>query len=212
MINVFIQNINDISIEAYEKFFLELPKEMKENVEKYLLKEDRQRSLIGKMLLLNYLKKHTYFNLYDIKVTSYNKPYIPNSTISFNISHSGEYVILAATFSNTIGVDIEEMNPNIDINDFKEVLSQDEYNHIQNSQESLKDFYTLWTTKEALLKAEGKGFFDDAKMIKIKKDKIVFKNKEYFILSSSFQNYMISIVFKNKDEISDIPHPSICFQ
>jgi 4'-phosphopantetheinyl transferase len=201
MINIFIKNIEEVSLVKYEKFLLTLPIEMQKEVLKYVQKEDKERTLMGKMLLLDYLEKNTCFNLYSIRRTEYHKPYIPNSDICFNISHSGKYVIFACTFSNVIGIDIEEMNPNIDIDDFKTVLSEDEYIGIENAKEPLAPFYTLWTKKEALLKAEGKGFFDDVRAIRIKEDKIIFKDREYFTFSSKLDNYIFSLVYFKKEEI-----------
>jgi 4'-phosphopantetheinyl transferase len=200
MIEIFIQDIETISTSKYDSFFFSLPITMQKEVSRYRQKEDRQRTLTGKILLLNYLKKYTDFNLFDIKKNQYNKPYIPNSNISFNISHAGKYVVLASTFANVLGIDIEEMNPNININEFKEVLSREEYDRLRKSTKHIYDFYLIWTRKEALLKAKGKGFFDDIKEIKIKDDTIFFKNKEYCMQSYKFENYLISLVYKNRDE------------
>ncbi len=201
MINVFIQNIEKVSSQEYEEFFLELPKEMQVEVSKYQVKEDRQRTLVGKMLLLNLLKQYSSSNLFDIKRTKYNKPYLENSSNCFNISHSGKYVICAFSYNNPIGIDIEELNSNIDINDFEEVLLTNEYDSIQNSKDPLKLFYTIWTKKEALLKAEGKGLMDNIKAIKIKNDKIYFNNKKYFCFVFEFENFIFSLVSLYKDDV-----------
>ena len=202
MIDVFIQNIDKVSPEEYNDFLLTLPKAMQKEVLKYREKEDRQRTLVGKMLLLNYLKIDTSFTLFDIEKSLYHKPFIPNSNISFNISHSGKYVVVACTLSNVIGIDVEEMKEGISIGEFKEVFSLEEYSYIKKSKEPLNTFYSLWTKKEALLKAEGKGLLDDIQAVKISEDKIVFKNRKYFTLSYELNNHLISLVYKNIDEIN----------
>lgn len=201
MINVFIQNIEEISSEMYNLFFLKLPKDMQEEVLRYSLIEDRQRTLAGKMLLLDYLKKHTDFTLYDIKKTEYFKPYVKDSNIQFNISHSGKYVICAFSFSETIGIDIEKISEKICIDDFKEVLLQEELQKIKESSNSKKSFYITWTQKEAVLKSVGKGFLDDVKAMKIVENLIFFKHKKYFTSSYHFDNYIFSIVSSKKEEI-----------
>jgi len=201
MIEVFIANINDISNQTYQNFLLKLPKEVEQKVLAYHQIEDRKRTLLGKMILLDYLEKHTTLTLFDIKHTKYHKPYIDNSNINFNISHSGKYVVCAFSNSNTNGIDIEEMSTNINLNDFKDFLLKSDFTMIDKSQNPLKTFYTIWTKKEALLKAEGKGLFNDIKKVQIIDDKISFENRDYFTYSYEIDNHIISLIYQNEEDI-----------
>lgn len=201
MIEVTIANIEEISKDTYKDFFSILPQKMQEEVSKYRLEKDRQRTLAGKMLLLSYLEKNTLFNLSHIEKTHYHKPYIKGSDITFNISHSGKYVVCAFSLSNTIGIDIEQISLQVNLDDFKEVLLENELNKIQSSKKPFQEFYTVWTIKEALLKAEGKGLIDDIKEVIIKGNEVFFKNKKYFISSHTFEDYVLSLVYRKEDEI-----------
>lgn len=201
MIEVFIANINDISNQTYQNFLFKLPKEAEQKVLAYHQIEDRKRTLLGKMILLDYLEKHTTLTLFDIKHTKYNKPYIDSSNINFNISHSGKYVVCAFSKSNPIGIDIEEISTNINLNDFKDFLPKSDFSMIDKSPNPLKTFYTIWTKKEALLKADGKGLFNDIKKVQIIDDKISFENRDYFTYSYEIDNHIISLIYKNKDDI-----------
>jgi 4'-phosphopantetheinyl transferase len=77
--------------------------------------------------------------------------------LHYNIAHSGNWMVIAV--SNTpVGIDIEHINPSFDHTEVLPVcFSNDEASSIQNNER----FYLLWTRKESLVKATGKGLDDD---------------------------------------------------
>jgi len=80
---------------------------------------------------------------------------------SFNVSHSGGLVIFAVANGFEIGVDIEEIHPVSDLSAAASIfLSPDERAELEilPADRKLERFYTLWTCKEAILKAHGAGF------------------------------------------------------
>lgn len=201
MIDIIIANIEDIDESKYQQYLMLMPHEMNIEVLKYKFKEDRYRTLLGKIILLNYLKRNTNFNLSHIELTQYKKPYIPNSNLNFNISHSGQYVVCAFANSHQVGIDIEACK-DIDLNDFKIALSQDEFSQIQNSSKKLKEFYTIWTIKEAVLKAVGKGLINNIKDLKINNNVVYFQKEQYYIQSFKQDSYIYSIACSNKSKIN----------
>jgi len=140
-------------------------------INKYKKWQDRQASLLGRLLLLNLLKSsgRNYLMLKKIAYTSYGKPYIPGLLADFNISHSGDYVVctLINSSNHTIGIDIEKIN-DIDINDFETVFCDEDFEKLKASTNINRSFYELWATKEAALKAQGKGLLGEFKDIRIK--------------------------------------------
>ena len=194
MFEIFITDIEKISEEEYNYYFSQLPIAMKYQVSKYRFKDDRYRTIAGKIMLLKYLRKHTKLDLSNIKTSKYNKPYIENCDINFNISHSGKYTIAVFSNSNQIGVDIEDMSNEIDIDDFKSIFLENEFNQMQKSKNRLEKFYTIWTIKEAVLKAEGIGLIDDMKDVIIEDNKVSFKNRKYNIHTFKIDSYIYSIV------------------
>jgi 4'-phosphopantetheinyl transferase len=94
-----------------------------------------------------------------IKYSSHGKPYLvdyPN--YDFNISHSGEYLLLAISKNGQVGVDIEIIKQDEDLSQLSPIVfSSSEQQLIHNN----LHFTQLWTKKEALLKLRGNGFFDD---------------------------------------------------
>ena len=79
---------------------------------------------------------------------------------SFNVSHSGQHGLIAVAPKGRLGVDIEERAPRRNLQGLIEaVFSPDEqagFEHLDES-EKLRLFFRLWTLKEALVKAHGKG-------------------------------------------------------
>jgi len=196
MIDVFTANIEQMDDYKYHYYLSMLPGNMKSAVVKYRLKEDRYRTLAGKILVQRYLEKNTEFSLTDIKTTRYNKPYLENSNIDFNISHSGEYVVSAFSNTTRLGIDIEKRNNGIDIEDFKSFLSSDEYKLLQNSKKKLKKFYTIWTVKEALLKLLGTGLSDSAKEIVLLKGRVIFEDLQYHVSTFDLDHHTCSLVYE----------------
>jgi len=199
MINVIVANIDDIDELKYKKYLTLIPHNIKSQILKYKFKEDRYRTLLGKIILLNYLKKYK-FDLSDIELDRYKKPYIKNSNLNFNISHSGKYVLCAFCNSYKIGIDIEECKE-INLNDFKQILQKKEFNQIQNSKSPISKFYTIWTIKEAVLKADGKGLINNPQKVNIIKNKAFFKNTKYEIFSLYFNNHILSLASKKIKKI-----------
>jgi 4'-phosphopantetheinyl transferase len=92
------------------------------------------------------------------------KPFVENSGLFYNISHSGDLVLLAVSDAS-IGIDVERIDPGFDFNDIlTDYFSASEQKLIITSSQA-DSFYRLWTRKEALTKATGKGLDDDLKLI-----------------------------------------------
>jgi len=92
----------------------------------------------------------------------YQKPFLSypsNSGISFNISHSGSLLLIGLAREKQIGVDLEVIDAARDFSAIAPlVFSPMEQGLLAHSRYPLQDFYALWTAKEAILKAAGRGF------------------------------------------------------
>lgn len=152
--NLFILNINELNKEEiYFYFFNKLEISKQNFINSYKNKNDKLLKL-GEIILLEYI-----FNLYDIRnkeilYDQFNKPYILNNEIYFNISHSKEFVAIIISFNNEVGIDIQyikDVNKNIiykmfhkdEISDLIKIND----NYILNNQ-----IIKLWTIKESVVK------------------------------------------------------------
>jgi len=84
--------------------------------------------------------------------------------LRFNISHSENVFCIATAIDSHVGVDIEVVNPNLDVLAISEAcLQQDDIDRIRHSSldERSLVFYRLWTRKEAFAKMLGHGVSSD---------------------------------------------------
>jgi 4'-phosphopantetheinyl transferase len=91
---------------------------------------------------------------------SYGKPMLANNPLHFNLSHSGDYILLGICPNQPIGVDIELINSNFEFSDdILNFLHQSEKIVISNLSEQYHKlaFYDYWTKKEAIAKGLGHG-------------------------------------------------------
>lgn len=143
--------------EVFDFYLSLLPKPMQANVLKYRRWEDAQASLLGKMLLTKALQKYGLETdeLGKIQYTKYNRPFL-NGPLDFSISHSGNCVLCAISSGYSLGIDVEEVKP-IVIHDFDSQFSDEEMASIYSAENQLYEFYSWWTRKEAVIKADGRG-------------------------------------------------------
>jgi 4'-phosphopantetheinyl transferase len=152
-----------------------------EQVLRYRHWEDAHRSLFGKALLLTALESigQASHTLHDLKFSEFQRPYFDGPT-DFNISHSGEFVMCAISKDGPIGIDVEEIKE-IPLADFTDLFSATELKRIFGDASDYRPFYTLWTQKEAYLKAIGLGLNVPLREVEVYENKINHNNKDWFL-------------------------------
>ena len=183
MVYVFYYKMSErLTKAAFNKWMQLMPDFIQEKIEKFRNLQDAERSLIGNILLLQGLEQLecTQYLLKNLKYTSFQKPYF-DDLISFNISHSGDYVVCAISKTNIVGVDIEEMI-NIPIVDFEYLFAKEEWNEVLIAENKWEAFYILWAKKEAFLKAVGCGLSEPLNAVIIKNNAINWQNKEWYLM------------------------------
>lgn len=124
--------------------------------------EDKLRGVIGDLLIRTVLTQMLNCRADELEfgTNSYGKPVLlGQDQVGFNVSHSGDWVALAAGSSLQIGIDVERMNA-LDLDVARQFYTEEEYKSItkQHSHEDrLMQFFRIWTAKESYIKAAGKG-------------------------------------------------------
>ena len=115
-----------------------------------------------------------------INYTSFNKPYFINDSLKFNISHSGEIAVCAFSEHSEIGIDIEIMS-DIQVNDFKDQMTEYEWKEIMRSDNSQEAFFTYWARKEAVIKAHGEGLSITLKSFEIISNRTILNEELFYV-------------------------------
>lgn len=148
---VYQQNINEHTkigvwhILETEDFFL------KKATAQYKIKHPQKRiqHLAGRYLLLELAND---ISLKNILLTATSKPFLPDESYFFSISHSAEYVALIISKKSNVGIDIQHVLPKIESIKQK-FLREVEMDLLSKLSISTIDQFTFaWTIKEAMFK------------------------------------------------------------
>jgi len=113
--------------------------------------------------LLGYYQK-VEPNQIKFQYNTHGKPALAeslNSYVSFNLSHSERWGVVAVVKKVAIGIDLEKIDPEILFSQLADqYFNDDEKFHLAQypPERQRRGFYRLWTQKEAMLKSEGAGF------------------------------------------------------
>ena len=190
----------------YARFFSLLTPRRKKDVQGFRKEEDRLHSMAAGLLLKCVLKASDD----SLRHTPEGKPFVEDS-VRFSLSHGGNYAALAVMDSE-VGVDVEpiaQMKQDGFRMIAKRVFSPDEIAWMNGADEK-KNFFILWTKKESILKADGRGFllepcsFSVLSGCKWITEHIEFDNHIIAIASEkpfSIETHVLSVQEVLKDEV-----------
>lgn len=156
-----------------EDFFLKgrdwLTEEESRKADRFLREQDRRRFVLGRSMIRAVCARYVGVAPKQVLLgqSVSGKPLLVASNgsrknpVEFNVSHGGEFVIIAWSSSGLVGVDVEPMNhlmPEMEEMaraSFSE--SEREVFLVTPLDQRLAVFLRIWVRKEAVLKAEGCG-------------------------------------------------------
>ncbi|MFZ6730693.1 4'-phosphopantetheinyl transferase family protein [Undibacterium sp. Ji42W] len=121
----------------------------------------RQRQfLVGRILLRQSLSQLLNLPVNELQLSECpgNVPRLGNPELThtgFSLSHSGSWIACAVSANGKLGLDIELLNPNRDFSALAlQAFNTDESAWLEQrpASDRMRDFYQLWTTKEAQIK------------------------------------------------------------
>jgi 4'-phosphopantetheinyl transferase len=157
----------DLNQEAsgVQKLFETLSPDEKQKAERYRFEKDRNHFAAARGSLRKILGVYLGVSPDQIRFSynRYGKPFLntENQRIRFNVSHSHGVALVAVTRGREIGIDIEFINDDLAVlKTAEKVFSPAETSMLKNLSPNLQTaaFFSVWTRKEALLKAIGEGF------------------------------------------------------
>lgn len=150
-----------------------IQQEEKERIGKFVFRRDGKSAMAGRLLIRKFLVNVTGLNWRDVIVLrdpKTSKPYFLSDqfkNIHFNISHSGDFVILAGHTGNIkLGIDVMKIDKkrSCEVPEFFRLMSrhfsEDEMKNLNlpvNNSDKMKMFYRYWCLKESYTKATGIG-------------------------------------------------------
>ncbi|MCC6299524.1 MAG: 4'-phosphopantetheinyl transferase superfamily protein [Anaerolineales bacterium] len=139
-----------------------LSAEERQRAAKFHFEEDRRRYIVSHASLRGILARYLSVEPIQLKfsVNEYGKPFLADRELEFNLSHSGEYALVAVTRGRNIGVDVEQIRAEVEI----EELASRNFSPREVSElmalppaQRIIGFFNCWTRKEAYIKAQGLG-------------------------------------------------------
>ena len=193
-----IDNKKDFFLNKEEKN--RLPKMNPKRKEQFLFSRFFIKILIQQYLFTFFSKKEISLNKIDFNYNKYGKPYYEGTKqkLNFNFSHSNDYFVFAFS-QKPIGVDIQNYQSSLD---FKKILMR--YFNENQKCKNENEFFTLWSSREAIVKCLGKSFFSVGKIIlsPLLEKWHFLKNKEIFYQNFLFQkNNYLSVAVQSKEKL-----------
>ena len=133
---------------------------------RFRMPADQARFAVTRGILRTLLGRHLSMPAAAIQFTAneFGKPAIVPSqnaeSLQFNVSHSGDYALLAVAHGLDVGVDVERIGASRVVRDLAQrVLSPGEYQRFMVLPEHDREttFFQIWTLKESVLKGIGSG-------------------------------------------------------
>jgi 4'-phosphopantetheinyl transferase len=125
----------------------------------------RQRFVISRAILRQLLADYMGVNCAAVELFQgpFGKPYVrqrKGEQVVFNLSHTGDHLVIALGCQRQIGIDIEVCRKRVNLDSLAEkCFSDSELRQWQQleSEDKKVTFYRIWTRKESFVKAVGRG-------------------------------------------------------
>jgi 4'-phosphopantetheinyl transferase len=157
MIKVYYAYAECIGEDALFQEIKPLSERVQSRLESFKRKEDRLIRMTAYYLLKEALEKNGYsgYRLQDLQYTTGGKPYFPDASFDFSVSHTDQCAAVAISDSR-VGIDIEKIKT-IDFVDFEDIFPGEVWSAIHISADKTGTFYSYWTQLESVVKADGRG-------------------------------------------------------
>lgn len=132
----------------------------KTRANRYHFGDDRRRSIVARAATRRLIGRALDVDPRSLAIVEqqHGKPALLHREMEFNASHSGDLVVLALARETPVGVDVERRR---EIDDAlalaRRYFAAEELAIVGNAEDATDAFLSIWTAKEAILKASGKG-------------------------------------------------------
>ena len=154
-----LQNEQPLAERDWQCLLQRLPAHVQQQARQFRRWEDRQAAVFGKHLLMEGLIRLGYPPnlIHALQWDAYKRPFLMRE-LDFNISHTPGLVVCALQRGGRLGIDVEARRA-VKTEVYRRVFTSQEYGLISGSPDPIACFYGFWTRKEAVMKADGRGFY-----------------------------------------------------
>jgi 4'-phosphopantetheinyl transferase len=128
--------------------------------DRYRFPDDRRRSIVARAATRRFLGRYLGSDPSSLVIEEeeFGKPVLRGREIEFNASHSGDLVAVAFSKETVVGVDVERRRQLTDTLALaRRYFSAEEMAIVERAADANDAFFAIWTAKEAIVKANGKG-------------------------------------------------------
>ncbi|MBX3620774.1 MAG: 4'-phosphopantetheinyl transferase superfamily protein [Rhizobacter sp.] len=134
--------------------------------DRFYFERDRARYRVTRALVRSVLSRYAPLvpEAWRFEPTSYGQPLIVNpqpeaQSLSFNLTHTSDLVVLAVTRGRALGVDTENTTRGAMLDVADRFFAPSECEHLRDlpAEAQATRFFELWTLKESYIKARGMG-------------------------------------------------------
>jgi 4'-phosphopantetheinyl transferase len=129
---------------------------------KFIASSDAERFILCRGLLRKLLAGRLQTDPATLRFsrTPNGKPFLENSLLEFNVSHSRDRLLIAMTQGRAVGVDIEFRRDGLSLHAIaKRWFSPEENAFFTAAEHPQRAFFEIWSKKEAYVKALGTGVY-----------------------------------------------------
>ena len=124
--------------------------------------------------------------------------------VSFSVSHSGDWAVLAIGRDRSIGVDVEKIKRDMDVMHIAaRYFMPEERALIEKTADQHATFFQFWARKEAYVKACGSALFRELSSFSVPLDERGEKDGWFFQRLEAGSNYAAAVV--TDKELADVP-------
>ena len=129
---------------------------------RFHFQKDRNRYIASHGCLRDVLARYLGCELGQLNFSTneYGKPALDGHNLEFNLSHSGDFALIAVTRERNIGVDVERIRADMEHENIaSRFFSPNEVSELRALPPEQMElaFFHCWTRKEAYIKAQGLG-------------------------------------------------------
>lgn len=202
MITCYYTAVSDWDDERWNALLASFPEQLQSGLQGFGSVQEKKLSAAGKYLLQRLCAGNGNFtSLEQLAYNPFLRPYF-NKDFDFNIAHAGDIAGCAYIENGCIGLDIEQVRK-LEFPAFESLFTKKEWQQIMSGTDIAPAFFRLWTRKEALIKATGKGVYLDLQAIDVLNDAVILEGQTFYLSEINIaEGYKACIATNREDEIS----------